>query len=1042
MQSVNHPIPRCVFAQNYLGNIRSNNSNSDITSTENKKNTEANQQYQDLVHTNGQQRNQRHEREDNALQTDSEVKMVRTPDYKRHYTHLGKSLRGTHLLNKHQYLLPRPYSRQNQKYHHHHHRHANLPVHQQYRYSTDENCAPEYQSQKHHSQQQQVDGQQQPTQHQEYRRSSQRYSPLSPLPSFGHNTTNANVSTFHRRHDSNYHQQYDGSDNDRHYPHCPRTDMNHLEAMFHPLHDPMIEQKQPSTTVTSPTAPIPRDHMYLKESLGAEPPSRGITSKLTRQHLLPPPILIPEDASLSQPPQQQHPSVYDRKDIITIHTQPQQLPSPAHSAMSPESPSSLAIHLYVHHHHHHSQPQPEPSPVSATIFASTPFSSDTPNLEHSLSLHSQPPWLLSPLSTSLTSPEPGLGTNTSTYPNKSLPSPLPSPPPLTPEIVAPSNTLESSQPFTRHDVIYQVSPRSNNVSPTTPTLDTMAVIETSNRAENDTASVPWLTRCDNLASLNTKQKTLSPLSPELSPSPSLGAPAVAAPTTADTECQPLQTSSHMPQSQPRRYRQYDSIHSLMPGSALANQLLSTISSKDLARLYVHAAYHLHSHQPIRRYVLMKMIMTQAEVTQYGRLRAEMPRAPGPSTGAQPKPTGLGSEARKGLSARPKVPSKLGLHVMTIRSEKEQQALDREKLRQRAFTISRLQQLQQQEQQQQQQQQPFSAPCEPIEGLEGWVLKAKSMIGLSNSWRQSLSKSLSLKKSSSNNLIPLSPLKTDLYSTKRFEELELGGRISSMKARTASTASITRGGLNASHHHPIQASEDDGDPEIDSDNECESLEEEEEGEGEEKEEEEEEGGEQEQRRNHTLQRNKHKQRYRHMATTHSVDAKEDVQYYILQNPLISAIPTSNHSQYRQHHNNHVLNDQLYDYNFIVGNTAKSSWSGKIKNARRRIGAISQNETTSSALDSYHQALMNQRCPGTSILRNVKSADRRDIISNSNRLHSSHSRSDTWDEGEAWSFTESYGLSGLLMVSLLCFFMLLLESPSQIHWIQTALLSIVL
>ncbi|KAG0055578.1 hypothetical protein BGZ83_008189 [Gryganskiella cystojenkinii] len=86
---------------------------------------------------------------------------------------------------------------------------------------------------------------------------------------------------------------------------------------------------------------------------------------------------------------------------------------------------------------------------------------------------------------------------------------------------------------------------------------------------------------------------------------------------------------------------------------MSAQLLSTITASDLARMYVHAAHHLHSHQPIRRYVMMKMIMTQAELIQYGRLRAEMPRAPGPSTGAQPRRTGFGTEANKGLSARPK-----------------------------------------------------------------------------------------------------------------------------------------------------------------------------------------------------------------------------------------------------------------------------------------------------------------------------------------------------------------------------------------------------
>ncbi|KAG0230343.1 hypothetical protein BGW42_001015 [Actinomortierella wolfii] len=103
--------------------------------------------------------------------------------------------------------------------------------------------------------------------------------------------------------------------------------------------------------------------------------------------------------------------------------------------------------------------------------------------------------------------------------------------------------------------------------------------------------------------------------------------------------------------------------------AYSAHLLSTVSPRDLQRLYVHAAHHLHSHQPIRRYVLMKCIMTQAELTQYGRLRAEMPRAPGPSTGARPKPTGFGTLANTGLDARPKVRSKLGMYVISSSSQK-------------------------------------------------------------------------------------------------------------------------------------------------------------------------------------------------------------------------------------------------------------------------------------------------------------------------------------------------------------------------------------
>lgn len=113
----------------------------------------------------------------------------------------------------------------------------------------------------------------------------------------------------------------------------------------------------------------------------------------------------------------------------------------------------------------------------------------------------------------------------------------------------------------------------------------------------------------------------------------------------------------------------------LPDSTTSAHLLSTISPQDLARLYVHAAHHLHSHQPIRRYVLMKMLMTQAELTQYGRLRAEMPRAPGPSTGALPKRTGFGTLANTGLGAQCKVASGLGRCVVT-REETKKRKVER------------------------------------------------------------------------------------------------------------------------------------------------------------------------------------------------------------------------------------------------------------------------------------------------------------------------------------------------------------------------------
>ncbi|KAG0335992.1 hypothetical protein BG000_007034 [Podila horticola] len=118
----------------------------------------------------------------------------------------------------------------------------------------------------------------------------------------------------------------------------------------------------------------------------------------------------------------------------------------------------------------------------------------------------------------------------------------------------------------------------------------------------------------------------------------------------------------------------------LPDAATSAHLLSTIYPEDLSRLYVHAAHHLHSHQPIRRYVMMKMLMTQAELTQYGRLRAEMPRAPGPSTGALPRRTGFGTLANTGLGAAVKVPSGLGRFMVAREREEEKRKRAQERER--------------------------------------------------------------------------------------------------------------------------------------------------------------------------------------------------------------------------------------------------------------------------------------------------------------------------------------------------------------------------
>ncbi|KAG0066360.1 hypothetical protein BGZ90_001436, partial [Linnemannia elongata] len=163
--------------------------------------------------------------------------------------------------------------------------------------------------------------------------------------------------------------------------------------------------------------------------------------------------------------------------------------------------------------------------------------------------------------------------------------------------------------------------------------------------------------------------------------------------------------------------------------------------------------------------MMKMIMTQAELAQYGRLRAEMPRAPGPSTGAQPKRNGFGSPAQSGFEFRPKRSSRLGRYMYSAA----------------AFV-------------------PVPAPAarwgtavggrsggdEEDMAMEVWnekdVVKKKKSTSLP--WTQSLSSLVSLTKrrstpssstSSSSSSKPTSSVsEPNLYcSSKRLEELELG-----------------------------------------------------------------------------------------------------------------------------------------------------------------------------------------------------------------------------------------------------------------------------
>ncbi|KAF9096409.1 hypothetical protein BGX23_011340 [Mortierella sp. AD031] len=472
--------------------------------------------------------------------------------------------------------------------------------------------------------------------------------------------------------------------------------------------------------------------------------------------------------------------------------------------------------------------------------------------------------------------------------------------------------------------------------------------------ETDDASLPWFNHPHSLANIFTKK------------------------LEGHTQPQP------QPQRRPHHH-QYRQHRPQLPDPALASQLLSTISSKDLTRLYVHAAHHLHSHQPIRRYVMMKMIMTQAE----------MPRAPGPSTGAQPKRNGFGSPAQSGFAFRPKNPSKLGRYMSSsamvsapaarwgtahsnggrVRGDDSGMEVWNEKTLPTTTTMTTTTEL-----------------------------KHKKSISLP--WTQSLSSFVSLTKRK-----PSKPTASvsepNLYcSSRRLEELELGHHDYQRKS-AAGGAKQQGGNKGASRLRRRLYSEDDYDDEEGSED-TETGDDFEGGDDNDEDEEEEE----EQPRNYwTMLRSRNDQSRKRDPRTTMIEKdqhnKEARLHLIMQQQQQD--PSKEQQQYIYHQQQQqqqqqrtkqqVIPLQQLDPQVIIytSSTKANGTHSKSKNARRRTAmGPSGNSAASSLLPT-----------GTG--------------------------------SASASFTETYGVSGLVMLFL---FLFLLEGINQFYKVQSALLSIIL
>lgn len=1068
MHSVSQPIPRCVLAQSYLESIDRTNNNS-INSTDqhshgddlmhlDDRNSDLDEQYQQLVHLNGPQ--SRHHNSNNSNQHQLEgivqLKHVQQQQQLQHYLQQQQQLvyygRTTEdnddRLQKYNTVTSREHNLQRVA--------TSIKSTSPSSLSspaviarTNQNPSvpppPFLQVSPQHQQQLNQ-------QHFQHTAGGNACGAYEHPPYQHHSHQNHNQRQHHHlycnqiQHNHKHHQQ-----------HYSRADMSRLEAMFPPLHD-SVDDSSSSTSTTpsipstlsssSPTAKAAAEALMSALDQGIQRPSTPhagllttVSPKPTRpQRLVPPPILIPRDIALpSSSPQHEHPSStqhlsQDKVVVAPIATQNQQhLPSPVPSATSPESPSSLAIHLYVHHHHHH-HPQESASSSSAVVLqdgSSSLSSSSCAAASLSSSTASVSPMvLLSPL----TFPHPAidhhlyqqqqhLQGSIKSASVASLPSPplstseselsqLPSPPPVQLVSLLPPLSIPSINDNKSNDAL--LTPPASTRSPLLMVSSVSKAGEPTSANEDPSSSLPWFNHPQSLANTTSTKNHLN---------------------------------NEQRQYQQKRHRQHRNHQPRpqLPDSALASQLLSTISSKDLARLYVHAAHHLHSHQPIRRYVMMKMIMTQAELAQYGRLRAEMPRAPGPSTGAQPKRNGFGSPAQSGFEFRPKKPSRLGRYMYSAAA--------------------------------------FLAPAAPAlaarwgtagsriwgndedMGMEVWneksVMSNKKKL-TSLAWTQSLSSLVSLTKRTTsitptNSTPSPSVSEPNLYcSGRRLEELELGHNNHRKRINTSvrqpqqqqggnrsssSSSSIRRRGVDGGRMY----SEDDCDDGEGS----EDTETGDDFEGEEEDDfdDEEIDEEEEKPMNYwTMLRtrsNKNSQSRKHNLRHASTNDQGDKEARLHLNMQLQQQQDKEQLQYyqqqQQQQQQKMIPLQQFDPQVIIypsstkPTTASTNTKSK-SHARRRTAltnTINNGSHSPSSISPYSSP-------------NSSSSE-----SNYHRHHNSSSPSTnggailpTGSGSTTASFTETYGVSGLLMLALFFAFLFLLEGTNHFYKVQSALLSIIL
>lgn len=429
---------------------------------------------------------------------------------------------------------------------------------------------------------------------------------------------------------------------------------------------------------------------------------------------------------------------------------------------------------------------------------------------------------------------------------------------------------------------------------------------------------------------------------------------------------------------------------------------------------------------------MKMLMTQAELTQYGRLRAEMPRAPGPSTGALPRRTGFGTLANTGLGAAVKVPSGLGRFMVAREREEEKRkrAQERERVgveeEEGEGKMNKSKML------------SWSMPSFSLSALTGGTAKHARRVPLSGSESHPLLPAAAInekdacrnstKKDSHHRRKQVKRQDSGCYaSSRRLEELELGGGGDRLQTRRRSlTRSLS---LSSSDYEMEDMDDDEEDSEIEeiqldrSTQRNLSIEEEEEGEADEY---------------WTMLRQKNNRSRRRLIRMEDASAPEDKEdstmYYYQQHP------SSQQQQHpSRHHQQQPLQHQYSDQNAIQPSPSN------LHHYQHNQHPQSISSST-SFLSPPTSASPKTLAHPTKTTIPSKTLDRR-ATSNTHQTRGRENHQTLPIMGvvaaTAGNGSDTIGLSsGLVMVSLLFGFLYLIEGTNQFHNLQSALLSIIL